>query len=74
VVDFAYHVHTDVGNQMVGAKVNGKMVPNNHELQNAEVVEILTYSKETSAQDVIRHMVRAPRPCHALGLRAGAPG
>ena len=57
VVDFAYHVHTDVGNQMYGAKVNGKMVANNHELQNAEVVEILTYSKEISAQDVLRHQV-----------------
>ena len=43
MVDFAYHVHTDVGNRMKGAKVNGKLVPNNHELQNAEVVEIVTY-------------------------------
>ena len=62
MVDFAYHVHTDVGNQMVGAKVNGKVVPYHHELQNAEVVEILTYGKETSAQDVLRHMARRPHP------------
>ena len=60
MVDFAYHVHTDVGNQMKGAKVNGKLVPNNHELQNAEVVEIVTYGTETTAQDVLRHMVRFP--------------
>ena len=65
VVDFAYHVHTDVGNQMKGAKVNGKLVPNNHELQNAEVVEIVTYGTETTAQDVLRHMVPS-QPCSSL--------
>ena len=59
MVDFAYHVHTDVGNQMKGAKVNGKLVPNSHELQNAEVVEIVTYGTEITAQDVLRHMVRS---------------
>ncbi len=58
-MDFAYHVHTDVGNRMKGAKVNGKLVPNNHELQNAEVVEIVTYGTEITAQDVLRHMVCA---------------
>lgn len=58
VVDFAYHVHTDVGNLMVGAKVNGKMVPSDHQLRNAEVVEITTYSTDICAQDVLRHMVR----------------
>lgn len=37
MVDFAYHVHTDVGNQMKEAKVNGKVVPPDYALKNAEV-------------------------------------
>ena len=56
-VDFAYHVHTDVGNQMVGAKVNGKLVDPDHILGNAEVVEILTYDGQPTALSVSRHYV-----------------
>ena len=41
-VDFAYSIHTNVGNSCVGAKVNGKMVPLNKTLNNADVVEIIT--------------------------------
>ncbi|OAO05270.1 GTP pyrophosphokinase [Sphingomonadales bacterium EhC05] len=40
-VDFAYAVHTDLGNQAVGAKVNGRHVPLRAQLQNGDVVEIL---------------------------------
>ena len=55
VVDFAYHIHTDIGNTMVTARVNGKIVPAEHRLVNAEVVEIITYNGPTNANIVRRH-------------------
>lgn len=56
VVDFAYHVHSEVGNNMVSAKVNGRMVGAQHELQNADVVEIIQYAAaKSSLQNVQRH-------------------
>ncbi len=41
-LDFAYHVHTDLGHRCRGAKVNGRMVPLNYKLKNGELVEIVT--------------------------------
>ena len=41
-IDFAYQVHTEIGNQAAGAKANGKLVPLNYNLKSGEVVEILT--------------------------------
>lgn len=41
-LDFAYHIHTDIGHRCVGARVNGKLVPLRTALRNGDIVEILT--------------------------------
>lgn len=50
VVDFAYHVHTDVGNHMKAAKVNGKPVHSDYALKNAEVRFVLFKKKSSLTQ------------------------
>lgn len=57
VVDFAYHIHTDIGNTMVAARVNGKIVPAEHRLANAEVVEVITYKGPANANILKRHQL-----------------
>ncbi len=50
-VDFAYHVHSQIGNAAAGARVNGKMVPLNYELGNGDVVEIITQKNKKPNPD-----------------------
>ena len=47
-VDYAYAVHSDLGHQVAGAKVNGKLVSLNHELKNGDVVELIIDRKRTA--------------------------
>jgi GTP pyrophosphokinase len=50
-VDFAYAIHTDVGNRCVGARINGRMVPLRTRLQNGDIVEIVTQSGHRPSRD-----------------------
>ena len=50
-IDFAYHVHTELGHRCRGARVNGRIVPLNHRLANGEVVEIIGGKKARPSRD-----------------------
>ena len=50
-VDFAYRIHTEVGAQCTGAKVNGKMVPLSHELRTGDTIEIITTKGHQPSRD-----------------------
>ncbi|WP_189068063.1 RelA/SpoT family protein [Deinococcus radiotolerans] len=77
-VDFAYHIHTRIGETTVGARVNGSIVPLSHRLGNGDMVEIVTsknghpskdwlnFTVTRSARSKIRHHFRAQERSEAL--------
>ena len=60
-IDFAYTVHTDVGHQCVGARVNGRMVPIRHKLRSGYIVEIVTQPGHKPSRDWLA-IVKSTRP------------
>src|SRR5438046_9419667 len=60
-VDFAYAIHTDVGHQCVGARVNGKMVPLRTRLKNGDIVEIVTSGGPKPNRDWLNFVVTSRR-------------
>jgi GTP pyrophosphokinase len=56
-VDFAYSIHTDVGHQCVGSKVNGKMVPLRTRLRNGDIVQIVTAQGHHPSRDWLNFVV-----------------
>src|SRR5229473_2878695 len=79
-VDFAYSIHTDVGHQCVGARVNGKMVPLRTRLKNGDIVEIITQTGHKPSRDwlnfvatsharyKIKHLIRLEERTRAIDL------
>src|SRR5437660_4835996 len=79
-VDFAYTIHTDVGHQCVGARVNGKMVPLRTRLKNGDIVEIVTsaghkpsrdwlnFAVTSRARNKIKHLIHSEEKTRAIDL------
>jgi guanosine-3',5'-bis(diphosphate) 3'-pyrophosphohydrolase len=64
-LDFAYRIHTDVGNHCVGARVNGKLVPLRTNLKNGDIVEIMTGPTQSPNREWI-NMVATSRAKHKI--------
>ena len=58
-LDFAFEIHTDIGSNCIGAKVNHKLVPLAHKLQNGDQVEIITSIKQSPKEDWLNFVVTA---------------
>src|SRR5690554_2381402 len=58
-LDFAFEIHSDLGASCIGAKVNHKLVPISHILQNGDQVEIITSTKQTPKEDWLNFVVTA---------------
>lgn len=63
-LDFAYDIHTEIGNTCIGAKVNHKLVPMSHKLSSGDQVEILTSDKQKPQREWLEFVVTAKARTH----------
>lgn len=56
-IDFAYAIHTDVGNHIVAARVNGKLVSLRHKLHNGDTIEVITSKSQAPSKDWLKYCV-----------------
>jgi len=59
VIDFAYRIHSQVGQHLAGARVNGRMVPLRHQLKSGDTVEVITAERQTPGKDWANYVVTA---------------
>jgi GTP diphosphokinase / guanosine-3',5'-bis(diphosphate) 3'-diphosphatase len=59
VIDFAYRIHSQVGQHLVGARVNGRMVPLRYRLHSGDTVEVITSERQAPGKDWLNHVVTA---------------
>ncbi|MES2799850.1 MAG: RelA/SpoT family protein [Bacteroidota bacterium] len=59
ILDFAYDIHTEIGDKCIGAKVNNRLVPLSYQLQNGDQLEIITSSKQKPNEEWLRFVVTA---------------
>ncbi len=59
ILDFAYDIHTDIGNKCIGAKVNNRLVPLSYQLQNGDQLEIITSPKQKPHEEWLRMVISA---------------
>src|SRR5205809_591787 len=79
-IDFAYSIHTDIGHQCVGARVNGKFVPLRTRLKNGDIVEIVTqtghrpsrdwlnFAATSRARNKIKHLIHSEEKARSVEL------
>jgi GTP pyrophosphokinase len=59
ILDFAYDIHTDIGNKCIGAKVNNRLVPLSYQLLNGDQLEIITSAKQKPHEEWLRFVASA---------------
>ncbi len=59
ILDFAYDIHTDIGDKCIGAKVNNRLVPLSYQLNNGDQLEIITSSKQKPNEEWLRFVTSA---------------